>query len=354
MTTIGELLAGGEVGGRTVQMVESGEVECATYPIPDPPAGAVLVRTVRSAISPGTEMTFYGKAATNVYLSKRWNPELRLFEPGSASLSYPLTFGYRAAGEVVASRSPEVEVGTRIFGTWRHAEYTVLSAERALGQRLAAGLTWDDGVDIGQMGPICLNAVAFAEGLHVGRPAVVFGAGPVGLITAQVARATGAASVHVVDRNPARLANAAELGFEKVQAAAGVGVAVQLKQRFGASGIPVIWECSGAVAGLAEAIRTVAPLGTVVCVGFYQRGASELLLGEEFHHNAVRLVSAQIGNVHPGDSITTLRARTAEMVLAGRLRLGELPRTTLPVERVADGFRALSQPGSVLQVVLSY
>ena len=42
------------------------------------------------------------------------------------------------------------------------------------------------------MGPICVNAVAFAGGLHAGGPAVVFGAGPVGLITSQIVRATGA------------------------------------------------------------------------------------------------------------------------------------------------------------------
>ena len=80
----------GEIGGRTVQLTETGGVECVRYdpaPLAD---GHVRIRTVRSAISSGTEMTFYGKAATNVYLHKRWNEELRLFETGTASMAYPL------------------------------------------------------------------------------------------------------------------------------------------------------------------------------------------------------------------------------------------------------------------------
>ncbi|MEJ7803144.1 MAG: hypothetical protein WKH68_07205, partial [Candidatus Limnocylindria bacterium] len=83
----------GEIGGRTVQLTKTGEVECVRYdpaPLAD---GHVRIRTVRSAISAGTEMTFYGRGATNVYLHKRWNEELRLFEPGTASMEYPLAIG---------------------------------------------------------------------------------------------------------------------------------------------------------------------------------------------------------------------------------------------------------------------
>ena len=150
------IVARGEVGGRTVQIVETGAVECHVYepaPLAD---GQVRVRTVRSAVSTGTEMTFYGMHASNVYLHKQWNEELRLFEPGTPSVDYPFVFGYRASGEVVESRSPDVAVGHRVYGNWRHTEFTTMSAQRALDHTLPADLTWDDGVDLGQMGPICV------------------------------------------------------------------------------------------------------------------------------------------------------------------------------------------------------
>lgn len=184
-----ELVESGQIGGRTVRLVRSGEVECASYPIGQLPDGAVRVRTVRSAISPGTEMTFYGRDATNVYLHKRWDEELRLFVAGEPSMDYPVFFGYRATGVVEESRALDVPVGTRLFGSWRHTERVTLPGKQAAAQRLPDDLSEDDGLDIAQMGPICVNAVAFAEGEQVGAPTVVFGAGPVGLIAAQMARA---------------------------------------------------------------------------------------------------------------------------------------------------------------------
>ena len=79
-----------------------------------------------------------------------------------------------------------------------------------------------------------------------------------------------------------------------------------------------------------------------------------LRLDEEFHHNGVRLVSAQIGNVHPTMRRHGLPARVLSMVRSGRLVLGGLPRTVFPVERVRDAFDALRRPDEVLQSVLTY
>src|SRR5688572_22306504 len=353
MPSVEELRTRGEIGGKTVQIVSSGAVDCAVYepaPLPD---GMVRVRTVRSAISPGTEMTFYGRDASNAYLHKTWNEELRLFEAGEPTMTYPITFGYRAAGEVVESRSPDVPVGHRVYGNWRHTELITMPAARALEQALPDEFTWDDGVDVAQMGPICVNAVAFGEGEHGGGPAVVFGAGPVGLIVAQIAAAEGA-QVHVVDRIASRLAIARDLGLETVEAAEGVDVAATLKRRFGSEGIALAWEATGSTFALHEAIRVVKRQGLVVAVGFYQGEGRGLQLGDEFHHNGIRVVCGQIGNLHRSTSWPALRARTVELARSGQLQLGGLPRLTLPVEQAAAAFEALTRPAQVLQTALRY
>ena len=352
MPSVEQLRERGAIGGRTVEIISTGEVRCTWYePAPLPP-GAVRVGTVRSAISPGTEMTFYGRDASNVYLHKRWNEELRLFEAAEPSVSYPVTFGYRAAGIVVDAGTTGVRAGLRTYGTWRHTEFVAIPAEQATAQALPEDLSWDDGVDIGQMGPICVNAVAFGEGESKGGTAIVFGAGPVGLITAQIARADGA-EVVVVDRIPARLGIASDLGLQTLTAD-GSDVAAGLKRRFGPDGIAVAWECSGSTAALHEAIRAVRRQGLVVAVGFYQGEARGLMLGDEFHHNGVRIVCGQIGNLHRTMTWDSLRSRTVDLVRSGALVLGGLPRVTLPVDEVADAFAALTQPASVLQAILDY
>ena len=351
---IDELIARGEIGGRTVRILESGEVDCHEYPVAPLLPGQVRVRTARSAISPGTEMTYIGAGATNPYLHKRWDPDLRLFVPGKPSVEYPIVFGYRAAGEVVDGAARAVPVGTRVYGKWRHTELVVLSADVAVEQRIPDGLSLDDGVDLAQMAPIGMNAIAYAGDELRGTPTVVFGAGPVGLIVAQLAAASGASTVNVVDRIASRLDIARSCGLETLLSAEGVDVARELKVRFGAEGVAVAFECTGSTRALQEAIRTVRRRGRVVAVGFYQGEAAGLFLGDEFHHNGVEIRSAQIGNIHPAWSMSSLRARVIELAIGGQLALGSLPRVTFPVEKAADAFAAIKKPDTVLQAALAY
>jgi NADPH:quinone reductase-like Zn-dependent oxidoreductase len=353
MTThIDELVGRGEIGGRTVRIVESGEVDCHTYPVAPLTDGAVRVRSARTAISPGTELTYVGRSATNPFLHRRWDPALRLFTDGPSSVAYPIVFGYRAAGVVVESRSDLVREGARVFGKWRHTEFTTLAAVDAEAQLLPNELSFDDGVDLAQMLPIAVNAVAFGEGRHAGAPVVVFGCGPIGLLVAQVAKATGATAVYAVDRLAQRLEIARSLGLEPVGAEG--DVAARLKKDLGPEAIAVAFECTGSSGALGEAVRVVRLRGTVVAVGFYQGDAAGLRLGEEFHHNGVEIRSGQIGNLHPSFDAQTLRARSVDLARQGRVVLGGLPRHELPVEEASAGFAALRRPGEILQVVFRY
>jgi NADPH:quinone reductase-like Zn-dependent oxidoreductase len=351
---IDELIARGEIGGRTVRILETGEVDCHEYPVAALRPGHVRVRTVTSAISPGTEMTYIGAGATNPYLRKRWDPDLRVFVPGPPSIEYPIVFGYRAAGRVTESTTSAVPVGARIYGKWRHTETVALPADVAGDQRIPDGLSFDDGVDLAQMAPIGMNAIAYAGEELRGTPTVVIGAGPVGLIVAQLAAASGASAVHVVDRLASRLEIAKSCHLDTLLSTEGVDVARELKRSLGAEGVAVVFECTGSTRALQEAIRTVRRRGRVVAVGFYQGEAAGLFLGDEFHHNGVEIRSAQIGNIHPAWSMATLRARTIELALTRRLILGGLPRVTFPVEKAADAFAAVTNPASVLQAAFAY
>ncbi len=354
MSQVDDLVSRGEIGGRTVRILEHGDVDCHEYPVGALTRGHVRVRTVTTAISPGTEMTYIGAGATNPYLHKRWDPDLRIFVAGKPSVEYPIVFGYRAAGRVVESAASAVPVGTRIYGKWRHTELVALPADIASEQRIPDGLSFDDGVDLGQMAPIGMNAIAYAGDELRGAPTVVFGAGPVGLIVAQLAAASGASAVHVVDRLASRLEIAKKRGLDTLRSADGVDVARDLKLRLGAEGVAVAFECTGSTRALQEAIRVVRRRGRVVAVGFYQGEAAGLFLGDEFHHNGVEIRSAQIGNIHPAWSTALLRARVVELALAGRLALGSLPRVMFPVEKAADAFAAIKKPDTVLQAALAY
>ena len=353
MSLTDHLAQRGDIGGRTVRITASGAVECHDYPLGPLAPGMVRVRTALSIISPGTEMTYIGRDASNPYLHKAWDPDLRIFTPGTPTQDYPVVFGYRASGTIDASSDADLPPGTRVFGKWRHTEFTTLSVADARAQVLPKELSFEDGADLAQMLPIAVNAVAYAEERHAGGPTVVFGCGPVGLILAQVARATGATTVYAVDRLPQRLAIARSLGLVPVDAT-DEDVAQRLKRLHGADGIRVAFECTGSARALNEAIRVVRRRGTVVAVGFYQGEAAGLFLGDEFHHNGVEVRSGQIGNLHPRWDIGRLRAFGIDLAVRRVVVLGELPRTVFPIAQAVEAFEALKRPGDVLQAALSY
>lgn len=346
--------------GRIARIVEIGRVAVEEEPVRPPAEGEVLVLTLLSGISAGTELSML--RGTNPYLHKRWDERLRLFvaADGTPQRAFPLDFGYEAVGVCAWSRHPHVREGDVVYGNWGHREWVTLKGQRYRSQLLPRALSIRDGIYPGQMGPIALNGVLHAAGRHQDATAVVFGAGVVGLLVAQIARADGAARVIVVDRLPYRLQAATMLGFETLDAAAHDDVARALKEWVG--GVPVALECSGAYPALAEAIRCVANRGMVVALGFYQGDGAALRLGEEFHHNRVRLICAQIGALPEH-----LRRRDAEyaaaslsdevlrLAVAGQVRLGDLVSHIVPVEQIGKAVDlAMGRPNEALQVALSY
>jgi L-iditol 2-dehydrogenase len=103
-------------------------------------------------------------------------------------------------------------------------------------------------------------------GVQEGGSLLIAGAGPIGLVTAQVARARGIATIAVSDVNPDRLAAAS---------ASGATLTIQAGHDDVPDGFDAFIDCSGAPAAIAAGIRAVRPGGSVVLVGM---GPDELAL----------------------------------------------------------------------------
>ncbi len=122
---------------------------------------------------------------------------------------------------------------------------------------------------------VALRAVE-QSGLRVGDNVLVLGAGPIGLLTAIVARQGGAAQVLVSDINPARLKLAEQLGFIPVDARE-QGVAEQVYSRTDGDGVDVTFECAGVSPAIVNAIKATRPAGTI-CLASLHKGMSQLPL----------------------------------------------------------------------------
>lgn len=106
------------------------------------------------------------------------------------------------------------------------------------------------------------------SGVTPGTSVLVTGAGPIGIIAAQVARAYGADRVTVTDVNPHRLALAAQLGLDTIDVSAAPLATAGIEP-------DVLLECSGNPRATRDAFATVARAGRVVLVGM---GGDELRL----------------------------------------------------------------------------
>ncbi|MEH1100277.1 zinc-binding dehydrogenase [Micromonospora sp. CPCC 205561] len=319
--------------------------------------GRVRVRTRYSGISAGTELTLY--RGSNPRLSKDWDDTSRMFVPRQAAVPYPLVgFGYEEVGEIVEV-APDVAdrlAGQLVWGIWGHRAEAVVPADAV--HPLPAGLDPLAAV-FARPGAIALTAV-LAGDLHLGDWVAVFGQGVIGLLATRLAVLSGARVV-AVDRVPARLAHAGRLGARVVVDAERESAAAVLRTATGGRGADVCLELSGAYPALHEAIRATAHAGRVVAAGFYQGQADGLGLGEEFHHNRIQLVAAQVSGPTPAPGMagrwTGARVAHTFMDLVAEGSVDPLPLVSHVVDAsaVADALALLDRgDGDVLQVVLRF
>ncbi|WP_168200861.1 zinc-binding alcohol dehydrogenase [Allokutzneria sp. NRRL B-24872] len=340
---------------KVVQFSAPRSVELVEEPVAALAPGQVRVRTLYSGISAGTELTAY--RGSNPYLSKHWDAERRLFVEGTPSFGYPVAgWGYQEVGVITETSVPELEVGQRVWGIWGHRSEAVVDAAKLAGHVLPDSVPPMAGV-FARLGAIALNAVLDAD-IHLGEDVAVFGQGVLGLITTRLATLNGA-RVIAVDALPQRLALAAVQGAVLALNAVDDAVAERITTHTDGRGADTCIEISGSVKALHEAIRSVGVAGRVVASGFYQGDAIGLRLGEEFHHNRVRLVASQIGGVNPGLaqrwSVERLQRTFMDLVSAGTLDPLPLVSHVMGAREVALAFAEIDErPADTLQVVLDF
>jgi 2-desacetyl-2-hydroxyethyl bacteriochlorophyllide A dehydrogenase len=325
---------------------------------PDPLGpGQIRVRTRYSGISAGTELTLY--RGSNPRLSKDWDVDARIFVPRQTPPAYPVVgFGYEEVGEVVevAPDVPDHRPGQIVWGIWGHRAEAVVAAGSVTP--LAPGLDPLAAV-FARPGAIALTAV-LAGDLHLGDWVGVFGQGVIGLLATRLAVLSGARVV-AVDRVPARLDQAARFGARRVVDADTESAAAVLRAATDGRGADVCLELSGSYPALHEAIRATTHAGRVVAAGFYQGYAHGLGLGEEFHHNRIQLVAAQVSGPDPAPGTagrwTGARIARTFMELVAEGGVDPLPLVSHVVDAgaVADALALLDRGDSdVLQVVLRF
>lgn len=266
-----------------------GEAEIRPAALPDPGPGEVLVRTLYTGISRGTEtLVFRGEVPASQHRVMR-----APFQEGD--FPAPVKYGYLNVGVVMDG--PAALRGRTVFCLYPHQTQYVVPAEAVTV--VPDGVPPTRAVLAGTV-ETAVNALWDAAP-RVGDRIAVIGAGMVGCCVARLLAALPGARVQLVDLDPARAETAAALGVEWVA------------PEHAAGGCDLVFHTSASSAGLARSLELLGPEGVVIDLSWYGDRSVSVPLGEAFHSRRLTVRSSQVGSLSP--------ARAARRTFADRRAL---------------------------------
>jgi 2-desacetyl-2-hydroxyethyl bacteriochlorophyllide A dehydrogenase len=290
-------------------------------PLGMPAGNEVLLRTLYSGISRGTESLIFQGAVPQSEFERMRGPHME------GEFPFPVKYGYAAVGEIVAG-APDL-IGRNVFALHPHQDRFILPSDQvtllpdalpprravlAANMETALNIIWDAGVQPG-------DRVA------------VFGAGVVGTLVAYLASRIAGTETVLIDKDPSRrkLATDLDLTFAEPDMIDGE--------------FDILINASAAAAALENAIAHAGFEARIVEASWYGDRMVSIPLGGAFHSRRLSLVSSQVGGIP-----SSRRARwTYRRRMSKALELLLDPR----LERLISGETAFSELPDAYARILS-
>jgi L-iditol 2-dehydrogenase len=285
---------------------------------------------------------------------------------GSFVVEQPLVLGHEVSG-VVVDRGPRAAihpVGRRVAlepgvpcgrcAECRHGRYNLCTDVRffatppidgafaryvSIHEDYAFALPDELSDDAGALlEPLSVGIWACQKGgVGLGDRVLVTGAGPIGNLAMQVARAAGATTIVVADVNPDRLARAAALGATRV---------IDVNERRLAPGdgpFDVLLECTGYESVTGDAVQALRPAGTAVVVGMGPGLEARIPIAAMQAREITLVGTFRYANTY---------AIAIALAAAGRVDLDGLVDAHFPLEEADRALRAGRENPALLKIVV--
>ena len=289
-----------------------------------PQPGEVLIRTLYSGISRGTEaLVTMGRVPESQYQAMR-----APFQEGE--FPFPVKYGYGSVGRVEVG-DPAL-IGQTVFCLYPH-QSAYLVPSRAVTP-LPDGLPPARAVLAANM-ETALNSLWDAAP-RAGERINVVGAGVVGCFVAYLCGRVPGAEVTLADTLPVR-----------AEIAAALGVAFAAPEDLPADA-DLVLHCSGNPAGLRTALGVAGHEARVVELSWYGDRKVTLSLGEAFHSRRLAILGSQVGHVAPAmrPRWTHRRRMTKALQLLCDPRLDGLISGESPFAELPAAMARLAQKGT--------
>lgn len=263
-----------------------------------------------------------------------------------------LVSGVIGCGRCAACRVGDVvvchEAGTRVFGTsldlaGGQAEAVAVPAADGAVVRIPEGISDEQAVLLTDILPTGYLGAQRAD-ISPGDVVVVIGLGPVGVFALQCAQLYGPSRILAVDVVPDRLARAAELGAEPLDASDGNTVA-KVYDATGGRGAHAVIEAVGRDQTVNDAILCAAPGGTISVIGVnLNLGLPFPMPVALFKRLTFRVTLASIPTTWPA---------LFPLVASGKLRPEDVFTHRLGLSEAAEAYRVFdAREDGVLKVLL--
>jgi 2-desacetyl-2-hydroxyethyl bacteriochlorophyllide A dehydrogenase len=278
------------------------KVEIEEVPIPEVKPGEILVKTIMSGISAGTEMMVY--RGTHPNLTEKTRPHWS---------DYPIYPGYELVGEVVAvgedasigsggldyygkpvetlvTQASEFKVGDRVICNGEHGEYAISAA--TLAAKLPNSVCNEDAT-LTVLGSTSMHSVRRAD-IQYGDVVAVIGMGVLGNLIMQHAKNYGAKKVFAIDLDDERLKYAKLAGADVCINSGKEDPAKVISEMNDGILADVVIEASGAFGTEQMACKMARARGKVMISGWHTKHL-DLHFGEMFNKELTLTTSCATG-----------------------------------------------------------
>ncbi|MER6425992.1 zinc-dependent alcohol dehydrogenase family protein [Streptomyces sp. NPDC001137] len=174
---------------------------------------------------------------------------------------------------------------------------------------------------------------ALAAEVKPGSTAVVVGDGAVGLCGVIAAKELGAERIIAMSRHESRQKLALEFGATDIVSERGEEGIARIKDLTGGIGADSVLECVGTSQSMSQALHSARPGGNVGFVGVPHEVAVD---GQE-------LFFSQVGLRGGPAPVRRYLPELIDLVLSGHINPGKVFDLTLPLEQVAEGYKAMDE-----------
>jgi len=333
---------------KTLYFTAPRQLELREDTLPALGAEDVLVETMCSAISAGTEMLIYQGRFPQDLETDSVISTLR------GGFKYPLAYGYACVGKVVeiGKQVNSEWLGRLVFAFQPHTSYFVSKPDSLFA--IPDSLHPENACFLPNM-ETAVNLVQDGAPIF-GERVLVLGQGVIGLLTASLLNEFPLGVLVTADyyelRRKASLnlkvSDALDPNSKNFQH----DLSAYMQRKF-----DLTFELSGNPASLNDALALTAFSGRIVIGSWYGEKQAEIDLGGAFHRSRIRLISSQVSTIAPELSGRWDKARRFEVAWQALQKIKPEKWIThrFSIDRAQEAYRLLDEnPHETIQVLVTY